>query len=91
MEGEKFIIGEAERHLQASAGKNMYRVIDAVREMPTFEGPVLPRYVSAMEGTRYPASAEDMHIRRDGWEGSYNGTIARAAQAVLEAGQTREA
>ena len=42
MKGQKFIIDEVKKHLQASARKNKYRVIDAVQEMPTFEGVYTP-------------------------------------------------
>lgn len=42
MKEQKFIIDEVKKHLQASARKNKYRVIDAVQEMPTFEGFILP-------------------------------------------------
>ena len=38
MKEQKFIINEVKKHLQASARKNKYQVIDAVQEMPTFEG-----------------------------------------------------
>lgn len=48
MKEQKFIIEEVKKHLQASARKNKYRVIDAVQEMPTFEGFILPYYVSTM-------------------------------------------
>lgn len=46
MKEQKFIIDEVKKHLQASARKNKYQVIDAVQEMPTFEGFILPYYVS---------------------------------------------
>lgn len=42
MKEQKFIIEKVKKHLQASARKNKYRVIDAVQEMPTFEGIILP-------------------------------------------------
>lgn len=42
MKERKLIIDEAKKRLQASAGKNKYRVIDAVREMPVSEGFVPP-------------------------------------------------
>lgn len=42
MKEQKFIIDEVKKHLQASARKNKYRVIDAVQEMPTFEGFIPP-------------------------------------------------
>lgn len=42
MKEQKFIIDEVKKHLQASARKNKYRVIDAVQEMPTFEGAYTP-------------------------------------------------
>lgn len=54
MKEQKFIIGEVKKHLQASARKNKYRVIDAVQEMPTFEGFILPYYVSTMGGNTIP-------------------------------------
>lgn len=91
MREQKFIIEEVKKHLQASARKNKYQVIDAVQEMPTFEGFILPYYVSTMEGTKYPVDVEDMYIYCDEWEEFYNETIVKVAQAILEAEQIKEA
>lgn len=91
MEGQKLIIEEVKKHLQASARKNKYQVIDAVQEMPTFEGFILPYYVSTMEGTKYPVDVEDMYIYCDEWEEFYNETIVKVAQAISEAEQIKEA
>lgn len=91
MKEQEFIIDEVKRHLQASARKNRYRVIDAVQEMPTFEGFILPYYVSAMEGTKYPVNVEEMYIYGDEWDEFYNETVAKVAQAILEAEQIKEA
>ena len=91
MKEQKFIIDEVKKHLQASARKNKYRVIDAVQEMPTFEGFILPYYVSTMEGTKYPVDVEDMYIYCDEWEEFYNETVTKVAQAILEAEQIKEA
>lgn len=91
MKEQKFIIGEVKKHLQASARKNKYRVIDAVQEMPTFEGFILPYYVSTMEGTKYPVNVEEMYIYCDEWDEFYNEMVAKVAQAILEAEQIKEA
>ena len=91
MKEQKFIIDEVKKHLQASARKNKYRVIDAVQEMPTFEGFILPYYVSTMDGTKYPVDVEDMYIYCDEWEELYNETVAKVAQAILGAEQIKEA
>lgn len=91
MEGQKFIIDEVKKHLQASARKNKYRVIDAVQEMPTFEGFILPYYVSTMEGTKYPVNVGEMYIDCDEWDEFYNEVVAKVAQAILEAEQIEEA
>lgn len=91
MKEQKFIIDEVKKHLQASARKNKYRVIDAVQEMSTFEGFILPYYVSTLEGTKYPVNVEDMYIYCDEWEEFYNETVAKVAKAILEADQIREA
>lgn len=91
MEEQKFIIEEVKKHLQASARKNKYQVIDAVQEMPTFEGFILPYYVSTMEGTKYPVNVEDMYTYCDEWEEFYNETIVKVAQEILEAEQIKEA
>lgn len=91
MKEQKFIINEVKKHLQASARKNKYRVIDAVQEMPTFEGFILPYYVSTMEGTKYPIDVEDMYINCDKWYEFYNETVVKVAQAILEAEQIKEA
>ena len=91
MKEQKFIIAEVKKHLQASARKNKYQVIDAVQEMPTFEGFILPYYVSTMEGTKYPVNVEEMYIYCDEWEEFYNETVVKVAQAILEAEQIKEA
>lgn len=91
MKEQKFIIDEVKKHLQASARKNKYQVIDAVQEMPTFEGFILPYYVSTMEGTKFPVDVEDMYINCDEWEEFYNETVTKVAQAILEAEQIKEA
>lgn len=91
MEEQKFIIDEVKKHLQASARKNKYRVIDAVQEMPTFEGFILPYYVSTMGGTKYPVDVENMYIYCDEYEEFYNETVVKVAQAILEAEQIKEA
>ena len=91
MKEQKFIIDEVKKHLQASARKNKYQVIDAVQELPTFEGFILPYYVSTMEGTKYPVDVEDMYINCDEWDEFYNETVTRVAQAILEAEQIKEA
>lgn len=85
MKEQKFIADEVTKHLLASARKNKYRVIDAVQEMPTFEGFILPYYASTMEGTKYPVNVEEMYINCNEWEEFYNETIIKVAQAILEA------
>jgi hypothetical protein len=90
MKEQKFIVDEVKKHLQASAKKNKYQVIDAVHEMPTFEGFILPYYVSTMEGTKYPVNVEDMYIYCDEWEEFYNETIVKVAQAILKDEQIKE-
>ena len=50
MKAEQFIVDEVTKHLKECARKNRYQVIDAVQEMPTFEGFILPYYVSTMGG-----------------------------------------
>lgn len=91
MKAQKFITDEVKKHLQASARKNKYQVIDAVQEMPTFEGFILPYYVSTMEGAQYPVNVEEMYIYCDEWEEFYNETVVKVAQAILGAEQIKEA
>lgn len=91
MEEQKFIIEEVKKHLQASARKDKYQVIDEVQKMPTFEGFILPYYVSTMEGTKYPVNVEEMYVYCDEWEEFYNETIVKVAQAILAAEQIKEA
>lgn len=90
MKEQKFIIDEVKKHLQASTRKNKYQVIDAVQEMPTFEGFILPYYVSTMEGTKYPVNVEDMYINCDKWDEFYSETVAKVAQVILGAEQIKE-
>lgn len=90
MEEQKFIIDEVKKHLQASARKNKYQVIDAVQEMPTFEGPIFSYYSQRLGGTQFPVDVEDMYINCDEWEEFYNETIIKVAQAISEAEQIKE-
>lgn len=91
MKEQKLIIDEVKRHLQASARKNRYRVVDAVQEMPAFGGSVFSYCSQKPDGARFPADVEDMHINCDDRDGFRNGTAAKVAQAVSEAGQIKEA
>lgn len=91
MKEQRLIIGEVKKHLQASARKNIYRVIDAVREVPAFEGPIFSYYSQRPDGAQLPVDAEDMYINCDEWEEFYNETIVKVAQAILEAEQIKEA
>lgn len=76
--------------MQASARKNKYRVIDAVQEMPTFEGFIRPYYVSTTGGTKYPVNVEEMYIYCDERDEFYNETVTKVAQSILEAEQIKE-
>lgn len=91
MEEQKFITEEVKKHLQASARKNKYRVIDAVQEMPTFEGFIFSYYSQRLDGAQFPVDVEDMCINCDEWDEFYNETVAKVAQAILEAEQIKEA
>lgn len=91
MEEQKFIIDEVKEHLQASARENKYQVIDAVQEMPTFEGFISPYYSQRLDGTQFPVDVEDMYINCDEWDEFYNEAVTKAAQAILEAKQIKEA
>lgn len=91
MKEKKFIIDEVKKHLQASARKNKYQVIDAVQEMPTFEGFIFSYYSQGLDGVQFPVDVEDMYIYCDEWDEFYNATVAKVAQAILEAEQIKEA
>ena len=91
MKEQKFIIDEVKKHLQASARKNKYQVIDAVQVMPTFEGFIFPYYSQRLDGVQFPVDVEDMYINCDEWEEFYNETIIKVAQAILKAEQIKEA
>lgn len=91
MKAEQFIVDEVTKRLKECARKNKYQVIDAVQEMPTFEGFILPYYVSTMEGTRYPVNVEELYIHCDNWEEFYNETVINVTQEILEAEQIKEA
>lgn len=79
------------KHLQASARKNKYQVIDTVQEMPTLEGFIISYYSQRLDGAQFPVDVEDMYINCDEWEEFYNETIVKVAQAILEAEQIKEA
>lgn len=43
-----------------------------------------------MEGAKYPVNFEELYIYCDEWEEFYNETVAKVAQAILEAKQIKE-
>lgn len=77
--------------MQASARKDKYQVIDAVQEMPTLEGFIFSFYSQRLDGIQFPVDVEDMYINFDEWDEFYNETVAKVAQAILEARQIKEA
>ena len=91
MKEQKFIVDEVKKHLQASARNSKYQVIDAVQEMPTFEGFIFPYYSQRLDGAQFPVDVEGMYINCDEWEEFYNETIIKVAQAILKTEQTKEA
>lgn len=91
MKEQEFIIAEVKKHLLASARENKYLVIDAVWEMPTFEGFIFSYYSQRLDGVQFPVDVEDMYINCDEWDEFYNETIIKVAQAILEAEQIKEA
>lgn len=91
MKAEQFIVDEVTKHLKECARKNKYQVIDAVQEMPTFEGFILPYYVSTMEGAQYPVNVEELYTHCDNWEEFYNETVINVTQEILETEQIKEA
>lgn len=91
MKAEQFIVDEVTKRLKECTRKNKYQVIDAVQEMPTFEGFIFSYYSQRLDGAQFPVDAEDMYINCDEWEEFYNETVAKVAQAILEAEQIKEA
>lgn len=91
MKAEQFIVGEVTKHLKEMREKDKYQVIDAVQEMPTFEGFIFSYYSQRLDGAQFPVDVEDMYINCDEWEEFYNETVAKVAQAILEAEQIKEA
>ena len=79
----EFILAEVKKHLSASVKKSKYEVIEAAKNMPTFEGFILPYYVSTMEGTKYPVDIEQMYIYCDDYIGFYNLVVALVAKRIL--------
>jgi hypothetical protein len=84
MKEKEFIIAEVKKHLSASVKKSKYEVIEAARNMPTFEGFILPYYVSTMEGTKHPVDVENMYIYCDEYDEFYNLTVVQVAERILQ-------
>lgn len=91
MKEQKFIIAEIKKHLAESAKKNKHYVIDAVQNMPTFEGFILPYYVSTLDGAKYPVDVENLYIYCEEWEEFYNEQVVAVAQSILEGKKFTEA
>ena len=91
MKEKEFIIEEVKKHLSASVKKSKYEVIEAAKNMPTFEGFILPYYVSTMEGAKYPVNVEDMYIYCDEWEEFYNLMVVQVAERILQGKKYKDA
>lgn len=91
MKEEEFIIAEVEKRLSASVKESRYEVIEAAKNMPTFEGFILPYYVSTMEGAKYPVDVEQMYIYCDEYNEFYNLTVTQVAECILQGKKYRDA
>lgn len=91
MKGQKFIIWEVKKHLSASVKRNKYEVIEAAKNMPTFEGFILPYYASTMEGAKYPVDVEHMYIYCDKYDEFYNLMVAQVAERMLQGKKYKDA
>lgn len=91
MKEQKFIIDEVKKHLSASVKRSKYEVIEAAKNMPTFEGFILPYYVSTMEGAKYPVDVERMYIYCDDYNEFYNLMVAQVAERILQGKKYKDA
>lgn len=91
MKEKEFIVAEVEKHLSASVKKSKYEVIEAAKSMPTFEGFILPYYVSTMEGAKYPVDVEHMYIYCDEYNEFYNLMVVQVAERILQAEMYKDA
>ena len=91
MEEKEFIIAEVKKHLSASIKSSKYGVIEAARNMPTFEGFILPYYVSTMEGAKYPVDVERMYIHCDEYNEFYNLVVVQVAERILQGKKYKDA
>lgn len=91
MKEKEFIIAEVKKHLSASVKRSKYEVIEAAKNMPTFEGFILPYYVSTMEGAKYPVDVESMYIYCDEYNEFYNLMVAQVAESILQGKKYKDA
>lgn len=91
MKEKEFIIAEVKKHLSASVKRSKYEVIEAAKNMPTFEGFILPYYVSAMEGAKYPVDVEQMYICCDEYNEFYNLMVTQVAERILQGKNYKDA
>lgn len=91
MKEKEFIVAEVKKHLSASIKSSKYEVIEAAKNMPTFEGFILPYYVSTMEGARYPVDVEHMYIHCDEYNKFYNLVVVQVAERILQGKKYKDA
>lgn len=91
MKEKEFIISEVKKHLSALIKSNKYEVIEAAKNMPTFEGFIIPYYVSTMEGAEYPVDVEHMYIYCDEYNEFYNLMVAQVAERILQGKKYKDA
>lgn len=88
---KEFITAEVKKHLSASVKRSKYEVIEAAKNMPTFEGFILPYYVSTMEGAKYPVDVEQMYIYCDEYNEFYNLMVTQVAERILQGKKYKDA
>lgn len=91
MKEKEFILAEVKKHLSASVKKSKYEVIEAAKNMPTFEGFIRSYYVSTMEGAKYPVDVEHMYIYCDEYNEFYNLVIVQVAERILQGKKYKDA
>lgn len=91
MKEKEFIIAEVKKHLSASIKSSKYEVIEAAKNMPTFEGFILPYYVSTMDGAKYPVDVEQLYIYCNEYNEFYNLMVVQVAERILQGKKYKDA
>ena len=86
MKTKEFIYKEVENYLKSNMSANRFSVVAIAKDMPTFDGFIIPYYFQMLEGVQFPVDIEYLYINSEDYEEQYNEIVTLLASKLMRLG-----